>query len=117
MSSPCTFFMLLSATRHWHELDEIAQRDVFDDALAMVFNGYPELRMSHYAAGAFAGRCSDVIVWEARDGTQYHAAVDELRSRPFFGAPLFEIVEVIAGVADDELDNAATQAPFAALML
>ena len=117
MTSPCTFFMLLSATRHWHELDEATQREAFDDALAMVFNGYPELRMSHYAAGAFAGRCSDVIVWEARDIAQYHAAIDELRTLPFFGAPLFEIVEVIAGVADDELDNAAVLAPFAALML
>ena len=117
MTSPCTFFMLLSATPHWHELDEAAQREVFDDALALVFNGYPDVRMSHYAAGAVAGRCSDVIVWEARDIAQYQAAIDELRARPFFGAPLFEIVEVIAGVGDDELDGPANQPPVAALML
>ena len=117
MTQPCTLFMLLAATRHWRELDAAAQREVFDDALALVFDGYPDLPMSHYAAGAPGARCSDVIVWEARDVAQYHEAIDALHARPFFGALLFEVVELIAGVADDELDGAPAQAPYAALML
>jgi hypothetical protein len=70
-----------------------------------VFNCYPELRMSRFNAGAFHGRCSHVIVWEAStdaDVWQYVAAVEALHSRPFFATPLFEIVDVIAGVEDDE---------------
>ncbi len=108
MTQPRTFFMLLAATRHWRELDPAARREVFDATLAIVFNGFPALRMSHYAAGAFDTRCSDVIVWQAGDVAQYHEAIALLRREAFFGAPLFEIVEVIAGVEDDEFeDNAA----------
>jgi hypothetical protein len=60
-----TFFMLLKATAHWRALDADAQRGAFDDALMIVFNRYPELRMSRFNADAFHGRCSHVIVWEA----------------------------------------------------
>jgi hypothetical protein len=99
------FFMLLQATAHWRGLDIDAQRGVFDDALMTVFNGYPELRMSRFKAGAFHGRCSHVIVWALSAGadvSQYVAAVEALQARPFFATPLFEIVDVIAGVEDDE---------------
>jgi len=99
------FFMLLKATAHWHALDTDAQRRVFDDALMTVFNGYPDLRMSRFKAGAFHGRCSHVIVWELLAGAdvrEYVAAVEALHGRPFFAAPLFEIVDVIPGIEDDE---------------
>jgi hypothetical protein len=33
---------------------------------------------------------------------QYVAAVEALHARPFFATPLFEIVDVIAAVEDDE---------------
>ena len=100
-----TFFMLLKATTHWRALDTDAQRTVFDQALVTVFNGYPELRMSRFNAGAFHGRCTHVIVWELTDGAdvwQYEAAVDALHAQPFFATPLFEIIDVIPGVEDDE---------------
>ena len=107
MTSSRTFFMLLAATRHWRELDPAERRAVFDATLATVFNGFPDLRMSHYAAGAFDSRCSDVIVWEARDVSQYHEAIALLRRQAFFGAPLFEVVDVIAGIEDDEFEDDA----------
>ena len=100
-----TFFMLLKATAHWRALDTEAQRGVFDDALMTVFNGYPALRMSRFNAGAFHGRCSHVIVWQLvadADVRQYVAAVEALHAQPFFAAPLFEIVDVIAGVEDED---------------
>jgi len=99
-----TFFMLLKATTHWRALDSGAQRAVFDQALMTVFNGYPELRMSRFNAGAFHGRCTHVIVWELladADVWQYEAAVDALHAQAFFAMPLFEIVDVIPGIADD----------------
>lgn len=100
-----TFFMLLKATPQWRALDCDAQRAVFDAALVTVFNGYPELRMSRFNAGAFHGRCTHVIVWELLAGAdvwQYEAAVEALHTQPFFAAPLFEIMDVIPGVVDDE---------------
>ena len=99
-----TFFMLLKATTHWRALDTDAQRAVFDAALMTVFNGYPELRMSRFSAGAFHCRCSHVIVWELQAGAdvwQYEAAVEALHAQPFFATPLFEILDVIPGVEDD----------------
>ena len=100
-----TFFMLLKATTHWRALDVDAQRAVFDRALMTVFIGYPELRMSRFNAGAFHGRCTHVIVWELTDGVdvwQYEAAVDALHAQAFFATPLFEIIDVIPGILDDE---------------
>lgn len=100
-----TFFMLLKATTQWRALDADAQRAVFDAALITVFNGYPELRMSRFNAGAFHGRCTHMIVWELLDGAdvwQYEAAVEALHAQPFFAAPLFEIMDVIPGVEDDD---------------
>ena len=99
-----TFFMMLKATSHWRALDADAQRAAFDAVLLTVFNGYPDLRMSRYNAGAFHGRCTHVIVWELRcgaDAWQYEAAIEALHAQPFFGQPLFEIVDVIPGVEDE----------------
>jgi Darcynin, domain of unknown function len=107
MNRPCTFFMLLKSSPRWRELSHQSQRAVFDDVLTLVFNGYPDLRMSHYAASAFHGRCSDVIVWDASDVSQYRAAIDALWERDFFGAPLFEIVDVIASVEDEDASDSA----------
>ncbi len=103
-----TFFMLLKATTHWHVLDHDAQRGAFDAALMTVFNGFPNLRMRWFNAGAFHGRCTQVIVWElplGADEWQYEAAVEALYAQPFFGAPLFEIVDVIQGVEDDSVPD------------
>ena len=100
-----SFFMLLKATPRWRALDHDAQRAVFDGALMTVFNGYPELRMSRFSTGAFHGRCTHVIVWELLAGAdvwQYEAAVDALHTQAFFTTPLFEIMDVIPGVEDDE---------------
>ncbi len=98
-----TFFMLLKATTNWRVLDHDAQRGVFDAALMTVFNGFPDLRMRWFDAGAFHGRCTQVAVWELAHGAdewQYEAAVEALYAQPFFGAPLFEVVDVIAGTED-----------------
>jgi hypothetical protein len=105
MNRPRTFFMLLASTARWRALDAAARREVFDEALVLVFNGYPELRMTHYATGASRSCCSDMIVWETTDVAQYEEAVEALAATPLFGAPLFEIVDVIAGAEDDGLDD------------
>lgn len=105
MNRPLTFFMLLASTARWRALDAAARREVFDEALALVFNGYPDLRMTHYATNASRSCCSDMIVWETTDAAQYDEAVKALAATPLFGAPLFEIVDVIAGLADDDLDE------------
>ncbi|HEY4066505.1 MAG TPA: darcynin family protein [Burkholderiaceae bacterium] len=103
--NPRTFFMLLKATTHWRVLDVDAQRAVFDQALMTVFNGFPDLRMSRFSVGAFHGRCSHVIVWTLSGGAdawQFDAAIEALQAQAFFAKPLFEIVEVISGIEDDD---------------
>jgi hypothetical protein len=94
--------MLLKATAHWRDLGVEERRKVFEQALDTVFNGYPDLRMTHYASGAFQGRCTDVVVWETTDVSQYDSAVAALGGQPFFGAPMFEIVDVVAGMNSDD---------------
>jgi hypothetical protein len=105
MDRPRTFFMLLASTTRWRALDAGARREVFDAALSLVFNGYPDVRMTHYATGASRSHCTDMILWETTDVAQYEEAIEALAATPLFGAPLFEIVDVIAGVADDDLDE------------
>ena len=104
MTRSTTYFMLLQATAQWRALDREAQRDVFEQVLTTVFNAHPDLRMSHYASGAFHGRCTHVVVWDAADTAQYHAAIDALHQEPFFAAPLFRIVDVIQGVEEPDVD-------------
>jgi len=106
MNRPCTFFMLLQSTSRWRVLDAAERREVFDAALALVFNGYPELRMTHYVTGASRAGCSDMIVWETTDIAQYEEAIEALASTALFGARLFEIVDVIAGIDDDDSEEA-----------
>ena len=100
-----TFFMLLKATHHWHSLDPGAQRAEFDQALITVFNGFPDLRMSRFSVGAFEGRCSHLFVWTLigdDNAWQFDAALQALQQQAFFAKPLFELVEVIAGIEDDD---------------
>jgi hypothetical protein len=105
MNRSCTLFMLLNSTSRWRALDEGERREVFDAALSLVFNGYPDLRMTHYATDASRTCCSDMIVWETTDISQYEEAVEALGSTPLFGGRLFEIVDVIAGVDDDDAEG------------
>ncbi|MBS0447869.1 MAG: darcynin [Proteobacteria bacterium] len=107
MSRFHTYFMLLKSTARWRTLGPDAQRAALDEILMLIFNGYPALRMSHYAADPQHGRCSDVIVWESADAEQYRAAIDALYEQPFFGAPWFEIVDVVSGFEDDPEEAAA----------
>ena len=117
MTATSTYFMLLQATRHWRELPPADQREVFDDVLAMVFNRFPDLRMSHYAVGGPCGRGTDLLIWEAGEPAQYEEALAALRGEAFFGAPLFEIVEVLPAVAAEDGEADALLAPPAMLAL
>jgi Darcynin, domain of unknown function len=99
--------MLLNATSRWRALDDADRREVFDAALVLVFNGYPALRMTHYATGASRSGCTHMIVWETTEVAQYEEALDALASTPLFGNRLFEIVDVIAGVDGDMVEDEA----------
>lgn len=115
-----TFFMLLKATHRWRGLEHDGQRAVFDAALQAVFNGFPDLRMRRFDASAFHARCTHVIVWELAHGAdlwQYEAAIEALHGQPFFGAPLFEIVDVIPGTEDDEQFDVTDPVPLEAFSL
>ncbi|HKX39886.1 MAG TPA: darcynin family protein [Burkholderiaceae bacterium] len=95
-----TFFMLLQSTSRWRTLSVDEQHAHHDALLMQVFEGYPELKLRHFDSTAFAGRCSDVLLWETTDVAQYYHAVEWLRDRGPLGAQWFEVVDVIPAVED-----------------
>jgi hypothetical protein len=95
-----TFFMLLQSTPHWRALSVDEQHAHHDALLTQVFDGYPELQLRHFDSTAFAGRCSDVLLWETADVAQYYHAVERLRDRGPLGSQWFNVVDVIPAVED-----------------
>lgn len=96
-----TFFMLLQATPGWRALGLDEQHTRHDALLVRVFEAYPELSLRRFDCAAFAGRCSDVLVWETSDVAQYQDAVAALRDGGPLGAAWFEVVDVIPAVEDE----------------
>jgi hypothetical protein len=99
-----TFFMLLQSTPRWRALALDEQQAHHDALLVHVFEAYPELSLRRFDSTAFAGRCSDVLVWETSDVAQYHEAARALRDGGPLGAVWFEVLDVIPAVEDDGHD-------------
>jgi hypothetical protein len=95
-----TFFMLLQSTPRWRALELDEQLARHDALLVQIFEAYPELSLRRFDSTAFAGRCSDVFVWETSDVAQYHDAVTALRDAGPLAPAWFEIVDVIPAVED-----------------
>ena len=95
-----TFFMLLQSTPRWRALGLDEQHAHHDALLTHVFEAYPELSLRRFDSAAFAGRCSDVLVWETSDVAQYYEAVEALREAGLLTRPWFEIVDVIPAIED-----------------
>ena len=95
-----TFFMLLQSTPGWRALELDEQHAHHDALLERVFEAYPELSLRRFDSAAFAGRCSDVLVWETSDVAQYYEAVEALREAGLLTRPWFEIVDVIPAIED-----------------
>ena len=107
-----TFFMLLQSTPRWRALELDAQLAHHDALLVRVFDAYPELSLRRFDSAAFAGRCSDVLVWETSDVAQYYEAVASLRDAGPLGAVWFDVVDVIPAVEDAwREDDAAPTLP------
>jgi hypothetical protein len=94
------FFMLLQSTPRWRALDASEQHAHYDSVLMRVFEGYPDLRLRRFDSAAFAGRCSDVLLWETSDVAQYHDAIASLREAGLLSPPWFEAIDVIPAVED-----------------
>lgn len=99
-----TFFMLLKTRPAWLALSRPERRAFRDRHLVPVFQRYPEVKTRYYDAEAFSARCSDVMVFEARDPRQYQFLVDALRDTPLFGAPYFEVIDIVPAVEDGYLE-------------
>src|SRR5215213_9863483 len=95
-----TFFMLLQSTPCWRALERDQQHAHHDALLVRVFDAYPELSLRRFDSAAFAGRCSDVLLWETSDVAQYYEAVEALRDAGLLTRPWFEIVDVIPAIED-----------------
>jgi hypothetical protein len=97
---PYTVFMLLKATAQWLALSRDERDAFYDSALVLVFNRFPSVRLRCFDASAFHGRCSDILVWDTTDMSEYHEAVETLRRHPMLDLRHFEIVDVIPSIPD-----------------
>ncbi|HSI48866.1 MAG TPA: darcynin family protein [Ideonella sp.] len=98
---PYTLFMLLKASARWLALEAEERHALADDAMAEIYNRFPSVRLRFFNAGAFHGRCSDVLVWHTTDLPEYRAAADTLRANPFLSEQHFDVLDVIPSVPDD----------------
>jgi hypothetical protein len=101
MTTTYSVFMLLKATPHWHSLAREERIAIRDDALSRVFNHFAAVTLRFFDASGLHADCSEVLIWETTDMAEYRAAVEALQAHAFFGAPCFEVVDVIPTLAEE----------------
>jgi len=99
-----TYFMLLNALPTWLSMDRTARRAFHADVLAPILAAHPATRLRYYDAEAFTGRCSDIAVFETEDSQDYSDLVEDLRDTPFFGAPYYQVIDIIPAIENGYLD-------------
>jgi hypothetical protein len=91
MTTTYSVFMLLKATPYWHSLAREERIAIRDAAVTLRF----------FDASGLHADCSEVLIWETTDMAEYRAAVEALQAHAFFGAPCFEVVDVIPTLAEE----------------
>jgi hypothetical protein len=109
-----TVFMLLNALPAWLRLDRTQRRAFHAEVVAPILAAYPAVRMRYFDAEAFSGRCSDIAAFETEDLQAYADLIEALRDTAFFGAPYYEVVEIIPAIENGYLDYEARMATRAA---
>ncbi|MDR3514079.1 MAG: darcynin [Caulobacteraceae bacterium] len=105
-----TIFMLLNALPQWLSLDRAARRAFHAQSLAPILNAHPQTRLRYYDAEAFSGRCSDIAVFETENLLDYSDLIEDLRDTAFFGAPYYQVVDIIPAIEEGYLDYDARMA-------
>ncbi len=95
-----TYFMLVRTTPQWLSLSREARMTFADKVFKPVVGKFPAVSLRYFDAEAFSARCTDVLMWETTDPSQYNFMVDALRDTPMYSVPYFEIVDIIGAVED-----------------
>ncbi len=99
-----SYFMLLNALPAWLSLERNARRAFHAEVLAPILAAHPRTRLRYYDAEAFSGRCSDIAVFETEDPQDYSDLIEDLRDTAFFGAPYYQVVDIIPAIENGYLD-------------
>jgi len=98
-----TIFMLLNALPAWLSLERTARRAFHAEVLAPILAAHPKTALRYYDAEAFTGRCSDIAAFETEDLEDYSDLIEDLRDTAFFGAPYYQVVDIIPSVENGYL--------------
>ncbi|UZD92412.1 darcynin family protein [Cognatishimia activa] len=88
-----TIFVLLKVSTEWLSLSDDMRGEIADTSLreALVDD---RVTMRFYDAEAFAGRCSDIAVFEASDLQAYYFVMERLRSSALIAKAYFEVIDI-----------------------
>jgi len=92
-----TIFVFLRALPAWLSLARDERRIIGDAAMDSAIRD-SGVTVRYFDAEAFAGFCSDISMFEAKDLRAFYAVMERLRDSPLFATPLFELVQIIPTV-------------------
>ncbi|RQS71261.1 hypothetical protein DID96_13860 [Burkholderia sp. Bp8963] len=90
-------FVLLKTTPAWLAMSR-SHRDGLSAAIMETALTGTDVRVSHFDAEAFSGRCTDVAQFEASDLRTFYGVMERLRDSALFSVPYFEVVDIIPSI-------------------
>lgn len=99
-TSHYAIFLQLKATEAWLRLPRGERRQLGERHITGVLQKYPALRLRHFDAEALSADCSDIMMIETADLTQYYDFIEMLRDSPFVTTPYFQFVRIIPTIED-----------------
>lgn len=91
--------IMLNTEPAWLALNH-TKRDAFNaEVIAPIFANYAStVQMRLIDMEAFTGRCTDVMLLEFTDLTQYYFLLEELRDTELFSKLYFSVVDILLGI-------------------
>ena len=100
MSQNFAIFIQLQASEAWLRLQRAERNALTERHVGASLARYPALRMRYFDAEAFSASCSDIIMIETSDLTQYYDFMETLRDSPIIATPYFKVVQIIPSIED-----------------
>ena len=111
MSRNFAIFIQLQASDAWLRLQRSERNALTERHVGASLAKYPALRMRYFDAEAFSASCSDLILIETGDLTQYYDFMETLRDSPIIATPYFKVVQIIPSIEDGFRAFEARNAP------
>jgi hypothetical protein len=110
MPSRFAIFILLQATEAWLRLSRDERNALAAKHVAAPLARYPALSMRYFDAEAFSAGCSDLMMIETQDLTQYYDFIETLRDSPMIAAPYFKMAQIVPAIEEGFREFEARQA-------